>query len=245
MSAINGVIAFLCIPVCHGGMRFPAFPLVAALALHPGPGGAMDCAQDAMLVFDGSASMDEVGANWTDPTRIAEARAALASAMPDIAPFRRVGLITYGPGGVDACSGISLHFTPVADAAKPVIDSIATLTPGGLTPIAASVRTAAGVLGGDGIVVLVTDGNETCGGRPCALGADLAKVAPNLTVHVIGFRVVNDPFTWASPEAGVYGADASVAKCLSDQTGGLYVDTQTVDELTDALKMLLGCLLIG
>jgi Ca-activated chloride channel family protein len=225
-------------------MRRLALPLAATLALSPGPGGAADCTRDAMLVFDGSASMAEVGANWAAPTRIDEARAALARAMPEIAPVRRVGLLTYGPDGADACSGIVLRFAPIPDAAGPVIDGIAGLTPGGLTPIAASVRAAAGVLDGDGIVVLVTDGNETCGGRPCALGADLAS-SPGITVHVIGFRVDIDPFAWDSPEAGTYGADASVAKCLSDQTGGTYVDTQTVDELTEALKAVLGCLLIG
>ena len=165
--------------------------------------------------------------------------------MPEIAPVRRVGLLTYGQGGTDACNGAIVRFPPIHNSAGPVIDVIGGLTPGGLTPIAASVGMAAGVLGGDGIVVLVTDGNETCGGRPCALGADLARVAPGLTVHVIGFRVDYDPFAWDSPEAGTYGADASVAKCLSDQTGGHYVDTKTVDELSEALKLVLGCLLIG
>jgi Ca-activated chloride channel family protein len=246
-ACVNGdsLIDFACGRVCHGAMRRIALPLVAALALSPGPGGAEDCRQDAMLVFDGSASMAEVAANWAAPTRIAEARAALARAMPEIAPVRRVGLLTYGPDGANACNGIALRFPPIRDSAAPVIDAIGGLTPGGLTPIAASVRMAAGVLGGDGIVVLVTDGNETCGGRPCALGANLAASAPELTVHVIGFRVDYDPFAWDSPEAGTYGRDASVAKCLSDQTGGMYVDTETVDELSEALKLVLGCLLIG
>lgn len=226
-------------------MLKPALKIAAILALLPGMPNASECARDAMLVFDGSASMAEVGANWSDPTRIAEARAALRRAMPDITQVRRVGLLTYGPGGSDACAGIALHFAPMPDTSAAVIAAIDGLEPGGLTPIAASVGAAAGVLGPDGIVVLVTDGNETCGGRPCALGAQLAVDAPGLTVHVIGFRVALDFFSWDSPEAGVYGADASVAKCLSDQTGGLYVDTHSIDELVDALKAVLSCLLIG
>lgn len=224
---------------------------LAALAALPGPApgarAALDCAVDAMLVFDGSASMGELGYDPTDPTRIDDARAALSDAMPDIAPYRRIGLLTYGPGGSHPCSGISLRFTPRPDAGDAVIAGIETLDPGGLTPIAASVLAAAEVLGyrdRPGIVVLVTDGNETCGGTPCALGARLAAEARDLTVHVIGFRVVHDPFSWNSPESQDYDGQ-TVAKCLADRTGGLFVSTQTIDELAKALRETLGCPLMG
>ena len=226
--------------------------LCAALALSAAlaqPAGAVTgCARDAMLVFDGSSSMAEVGFDPTAPTRIEEARAALARAMPRIAPVRRVGLLVYGPGGANACAGIDLRFGPVADAAGPVIDAVDGLAPGGLTPLAASVEAAAEALDyrtTPGIVVLVTDGNETCGGRPCALGTRLAAEGAGLTVHVIGFRVAYDPFAWDNPEAETYEGGAVVAKCLADRTGGLYVDTQTVIELAEALEVVLGCTVVG
>ena len=228
--------------------------LAGALALSvlvapPAPvGAASNCAADAMLVFDGSASMAEVGFDPTAPTRIDDAREAMRRAMPQIAPVRRVGLLVYGPGPEGSCDGINLHFAPVPDAADPVVAAIDTVDPNGLTPLTASVRAAAEILdyrNQPGIVVLVTDGNETCGGRPCATGKELAIAARDLTIHVIGFRVVADPFAWDSPEAGVYSDGASVAKCLSDGTGGRYVSTDTVDELSEALQETLGCALIG
>jgi len=226
-----------------------ALPLALALGLSALPGGpapqaAGGCARDAMLVFDGSGSMGEVGHDPTTPSRIEDARRAVRAAMPDIAPVRRVGLLTYGPGGDNACSGIDLRFAPRADAAAAVVAGIDGLAPGGLTPLAASVTAAAEVLGGAGIVVLVTDGNETCGGTPCALGARLAAERPGLTVHVIGFRVVYDPFSWNSPEAQEFDGE-TVAKCLPDATGGLFVSTGTVDELADALRVTLGCVVVG
>ena len=226
-----------------------ALPLALALGLSALPGGpapqaAGGCARDAMLVFDGSGSMGEVGHDPTTPSRIEDARRAVRAAMPDIAPVRRVGLLTYGPGGDNACSGIDLRFAPRADAAAAVVAGIDGLAPGGLTPLAASVTAAAEVLGGAGIVVLVTDGNETCGGTPCALGARLAAERPGLTVHVIGFRVVYDPFSWNSPEAQDLDGE-TVAKCLPDATGGLFVSTGTVDELADALRVTLGCVVVG
>lgn len=217
---------------------------LAAPARTPAASG---CAADAMLVFDGSASMAEIGFDISQPTRIAEARTALHRAMPQIAPFRRVGLLVYGPGGDRSCTGIDLRFAPVPDAADAVTREVDALAPQGLTPLAASVLAAAETLDyrtRPGIVVLVTDGNETCGGRPCALGTALAAEGHNLTVHVIGFRVVYDPFSWNSPEADGYDGK-TVAKCLADRTGGMYVSTETVDELAAALRETLGCALIG
>lgn len=201
-----------------------------------------------MLVFDGSASMAELGRRLTDPTRIEDARTAVNDAMVEIAPIRRIGLITYGPGPENSCEGINLKFEPMADAAGPVMEAIGMLDPNGLTPLTEAVRSAAEVLNyrsDPGIVVLVTDGNETCGGGPCALGAELAATAADLTVHVIGFRVVTDRFAWDSPDVDRFPDGISVAKCLSDQTGGMYVSTQSVDELSAALRQTLGCLVIG
>ncbi|MFK7941241.1 MAG: VWA domain-containing protein [Roseovarius sp.] len=221
-------------------------PIAALLSLSLGLPPALaqgGCARDAMLVMDGSASMDEKGFNPRTPTRIEEARMAVAQAMPEVAPIRRVGLLVYGPGGSEGCSGISLRFQPVPDAAAPIMRDVDAMVPGGMTPLAASVEQAAAVLGEDGIIVLVTDGNETCGGRPCELGGFLAENT-RLTVHVIGFRVAFDPFSWNSPEVAEYDGD-TVAKCLADATGGMYVDTQTVEELAAALRETLGCAVIG
>ncbi len=222
-----------------------AFCLFASPASLPAAPG---CAADAMLVFDGSASMNELSFDIQEKTRIEDARDALREAMPDITPYRRVGLLVYGPGPRDACGNIDLRFAPIDDAAGPIIDAVDTLDPKGLTPLAASVRAAAEALDhrrAPGIVVLVTDGNETCGGRPCALGDALARAAADLTVHVIGFKVVVDFFSWDNPEQKTYEDGKTVAKCLADKTGGLFVSTETVDELADALRVTLGCALIG
>ena len=222
--------------------------LLAGLLPHVSPVYAQDCTRDAMLVFDGSASMAELGLQLDEPKRIDDARAALRDAMPQIAPIRRIGLITYGPGPENSCDGINLRFEPVPDAAGRVMEAIAWLDPNGLTPLTEAVREAADVLNyrtTPGIVVLVTDGNDTCGGMPCALGANLAATGADLTVHVIGFRVDTDRMGLESQDEMSFPEGISVAKCLSDQTGGMYVSTDTVEELSDALRRTLGCEFIG
>ena len=223
--------------------------LSAATFLAAAPSlAAAGCAEDAILVFDGSASMSEVTFSAMNNTRIVDARAALRRALPDITPFRDVGLVIYGPSGGDSCSGIDLRLPPAPDAAEAIIAEVDALEPGGLTPLATSVERAAEALNyrrEPAIVVLVTDGNETCGGRPCTLGARLGADSYDLRVHVIGFRVFNDPFSWNSPEAETYAEGTTVAKCLADQTGGMFVSTETVDELVRALQQTLGCAVIG
>ncbi|MEL7115991.1 MAG: VWA domain-containing protein [Pseudomonadota bacterium] len=231
-------------------MTLARSPLVLAAMLSLAPmtpqAQSYDCSVDAMLVFDGSGSMAEISFDTGAATRIDEARAAITRAMPQITPFRDVGLVIYGPGGASSCTGIDVRFPPARDAAIEIITEVNGLRPDGLTPLTASVERAAEVLNyrqEPAVVVLVTDGNETCGGTPCALGERMAAEARDLTVHVIGFRVVVDFFSWNSPEQDPLST--TVSRCLADETGGLFVSTETVDELVDALNATLGCPVIG
>ncbi|MGR3648059.1 MAG: vWA domain-containing protein [Shimia sp.] len=205
------------------------------------------CSVDAMLVFDGSTSMAEISFETGPITRIVEARQAVRRAMPDIAPYRRIGLLVYGPGPKGACGNLDLRFGPIEGAAEPVIEAIDGLQPDGLTPLTDAVRRAAEVMEyreRPGVVVLVTDGNETCGGRPCELARQFRATARDLVVHVIGFRAEVDFFAWNNPEQDPLDG-TTVASCLADQTGGLFVTTETVDELVAALQRTLGCPVIG
>ena len=206
-----------------------------------------DCSVDAMLVFDGSASMAEITFETGPNTRIVEAREAIRYAMPNIAKFRRVGMLTYGAGPLGACDNLVTPFPPIEEAADPIINSIDALEPSGLTPLTQAVRRAADALDYQtrpGVIVLVTDGNETCGGRPCEMAQTLNATAHDLTVHVIGFRAELDFFAWNNPEQNSDTA-ITVARCLSDETGGMFVTTETVDELITALQRTLGCPLFG
>ncbi|QBF29729.1 hypothetical protein CFI11_00670 [Thalassococcus sp. S3] len=201
-----------------------------------------------MVVFDGSGSMSEMGFNLLDTPRIFEARRAVREAMPRIAPFRNLGLIVYGPGARDACSNIDLRFLPEPDAAERIVSEVDALEPAGDTPLTAAVMQAAEALefrAEPGAIVLVTDGKETCGGAPCQLAAELAADAYDLTVHVIGFKVRGEHFSWGEAGEAEYRNGTTVARCLADRTGGTYASAETVEELVDALDDTLGCRLIG
>ena len=221
-----------------------AFTLSTVLAAQT---ALADCSTDAMVVFDGSSSMSEIGFDVQDATRIDEARAAMGRVMPQVERFRRIGLLTYGPDGEDSCSGMVLRFPPKPMAGGDMVLELDALKPSGLTPLSAAVSRAADVLNyrsDPAVIVLVTDGNETCGGRPCTLGTMLEATGQDITVHVIGFRVSVDFFAWNNPEQDPHSA-ATVARCLADETGGEFVSAETVDALVEALQMTLGCPVIG
>lgn len=198
-----------------------------------------------MIVFDGSGSMAEMGFNQMDEPRIFAARRAVTNVAPEIAAVRRLGLMVYGPGHGDGCSGISLRFPPMPDAAGRVIGEVNVLQPAGETALTEAVSRAKDVLEqgtGSGTVVLVTDGKETCGGTPCQLAAELS--GQPYTVHVIGFRVRGDFFAWPGDEDNDYEQAETVARCLADQTGGQYFAAESVQDLAEALRQTLGCKLL-
>jgi Ca-activated chloride channel family protein len=149
-----------------------------------------------MLVFDASGSMSGNGwgygsENPSAVSRIDKVCLALAKILPRVTRIRRVELITYGPGPYQQCN-VQLDLKPTANAADRILAAVDALTPAGKTPLSQAVAQAADVLdyrAKPGLIVVLTDGEETCGGKPCELGKALHKDAFQLTIHVIGLRV--------------------------------------------------------
>jgi Ca-activated chloride channel family protein len=167
--------------------------------------------------------------------RIEEVRAALAKVLPTITRFRRVGLITYGPGPYQQCN-VQLALKPTPDAAGLIMQEVNALNPAGKTPLTAAVEQAAEGLdyrNKPGLIVVLTDGEETCGGSPCALGKTLHANAMQLTVHIIGFRMKY--FSWMGKQSILD------VKCLAEKNGGLYINADAEQDLVEALEKTLGC----
>jgi Ca-activated chloride channel family protein len=201
------------------------------------PASGTSCNEDAMIVFDASGSMsgNEKLGIATTVTRIDEVRSALGRVLPEAARVRRVGLITYGPGHYQQCN-VRLNLEPMPDAAGAIMEEVNRLTPAGKTPLTAAVEQAADVLDvpqRPGVVVVLTDGEETCGRSACSLGKQFRESAPKLIVHVIAFRTGN--FAWTGEQSILE------AKCLAEQTNGLYLSVETQDELVGAFKTTLTC----
>jgi Ca-activated chloride channel family protein len=195
------------------------------------------CTEDAMLVFDASGSMSGpvLSGNGGTVSRIDWARSALAKVLPSAAKYHRIGLLTYGPGPYNQCN-VELNLRPTPNAADIIMKDVNALVPAGHTPLTAGVKQAADVLDytvKPGVIVVLTDGEETCGGSPCEIGKALHALAKHLTVHVIAYR----PGSLSWMGEGSIGE----AKCLADETGGLYITAKTEDDLVQALEKTLDC----
>ena len=199
------------------------------------------CNEDAMIVFDASGSMaGNVGQGiGTTIPRIDEARHALAEVLPSATKFRRVGLITYGPGPYNQCN-VHLDLKPTANAAEPIMRTVNALTPAGRTPLASAVQQAAEVLdyrNRPALIVVLTDGEETCGRSPCELGKQLHAAGYKLTVHVVAFRY--EGYSWTG------GSSVMDLMCVAEQNGGLYVKANSEEELVEALEKTLDCPMVS
>jgi Ca-activated chloride channel family protein len=98
---------------------------------------------------------------------------------------------------------------------------VESLNPSGKTPLVKAVEEAAEVLDfktKPGMVILLTDGEETCGGAPCDLGRMLAAEGAQLTVHVIGFRMTA---FWTGAQSAID------VRCLAEATGGQFIQTDS------------------
>jgi Ca-activated chloride channel family protein len=222
--------------------------LASALLLAVGPSEApagdqtpAPCREDAMIVFDASGSMS---GNQTlgipnSEARIDQVRDALAEVLPSATKFRKVGLVTFGPGPYNQCN-VKLELKPTPDAAEPIMNAVNALVPAGKTPLTSAVEQAANVLdykNKPGVIVVVTDGEETCGRSLCEAAKTLHATAAQLTVHVIAFRY--DTYSWTGENAVLD------LQCLAEANSGLYTRVNTNEDLVQALEKTLDCPMVS
>lgn len=177
-----------------------------------------------VLVLDASGSMwGRIG----DRTKIEIARDAVATMLDRWDGETDLGLVVYGHRRKGDCDDIELLQPPAPLDAVALRTRIDAVQPKGMTPIAESVRRAAAALRSTerkATVILVSDGEETCGADPCALGAELEAGGVDFTAHVIGFDL--DERAPAREQLA----------CVAHATGGLFLDAADAAQLDVALR---------
>jgi hypothetical protein len=135
--------------------------------------------------------------------RIDVARQSLIQAVQGAPPVGSIGFIAFFD-----CNDIR-DFGTYSPARRPeLVSTIRGVEPVAGTPLARSIEIAAGRISAGGsaddpaTIVVVTDGDDSCNGNPCAVAARLARQRPGLTINVL------DLAGWTGVE------------CLANQTGG-------------------------
>lgn len=191
--------------------------------------GAAPPASDAVgtnhfaLVLDASGSMAAASGSGT---RMDEAKAAITTFVGALPPGSSVSLRVYGHEGDNTTAGkkVSCRSTETvyegpADS-DTFVDRLESVRPTGWTPLAAAITAAEDDIpqeATDGIVYVVTDGLETCGGDPVAAAQDLADSGVKPIVNVIGFQTE--------------GADEAALRAIAEAGGGDYTHADSQAEL--------------
>ena len=190
------------------------------LALSVG-GGAL---QNLLIIFDTSSSMSW---DYEDSTKIVIAKSVLSDLIANLPDGMKVGLRVFGRCNyskrlllVGLLDREQLHAT------------IVSITTGGKTPLAYTLEQAkkdfTGITGNK-LILLVTDGVDTCGGDPKSVAEGLVKGVPNLRIDVVGFDVAQ------------YGRNANdELRGIAEGTHGTYYDAESSKQLQVALQSILG-----
>lgn len=197
--------------------------LAAATVAVPASAKAPDAGR-VMIVLDASGSMAEkIGG----VAKMDIAKKALADLLQGWDPAVEVGLTAYGHTRKGDCADIET-IVPVGkfDKAK-LLAASERLKPLGKTPISDATMAAAEALsyGEDkATVILISDGEETCGKDPCEAAKAMKAKGVDFRAHVVGFDV-----------GGKDSLPSRQLRCLAEGTGGKYFSAKDAGELKEAL----------
>ncbi|MDP8248919.1 MAG: VWA domain-containing protein [Candidatus Tritonobacter lacicola] len=143
-----------------------------------------------------------------------------------------VGLRIYGhrTGAAEdpeiGCKDTALEIPIKGVDVQGIKDKILGVKARGRTPIAYSLLQAKDDFpegdGNENIIILISDGKETCGGDPCKVAEELHKSGIKLKIHVVGFDI--------KPE------ERAQLECIAKVTGGKYFAADSAAELSKALS---------
>ena len=174
------------------------------------------------LILDASGSMATKIGGRNKMEIAKQALNALLSALPTDTD---VAVRAYGHRKNGDCGDIQL-IANFGETRASISSKVNLLKPVGKTPLAASIELAAkdfaGREGQDNTIILITDGEETCGGNPCEVAKVAHQGGVKVKINVIGFKI--EPKERAQLE------------CIAEAGGGKYVSANDARELAEATK---------
>ncbi|RRI03059.1 VWA domain-containing protein [Mesorhizobium tamadayense] len=178
-------------------------------------------ANKVIIILDASGSM---WAQIDGKPKLEIARESLRTVLQSVPADDEIGFMAYGHRTKGSCEDIELIVPPQPGSASAISTAADSMKFLGKTPLTAAVKQAAEALKyteDKATVVLITDGLETCGGDPCALGKELKETGVDFTADVVGFGLTAD--------------EGKQIACLAENTGGKYIQASDEKALQQAL----------
>src|SRR5918997_3211708 len=204
--------------------------LVAAtgLLVTPLPARAED-ATKVLFLLDVSGSMNQRISSGG--TKFAAAQRALKRVADAVPAGTQVGLRVYGSTisepkeqNSKACTDTKLVLPIGPLDRRRMYQAVDSFTAKGETPIAYSLEKSMGDLGSSGkrVLILISDGEETCAGDPCPVARKLAKAGIDLQFNAIGLAVTSKA--------------RRQLQCIAKAGDGNYYDANNTTDLEDAVR---------
>lgn len=231
-------------PVDHGVEACPAFDVIQQRILEVVRGVSFEGSEDVapegegpiavQFILDASGSM---GAASGNRTKMEIARTAFINALDVIEDADVLAsLRAYGfDSGVEHTAQASCPNTERLTGFQSgdlsgLRSAAAALTPYGYTPIAASLEAAAMDLmeteARERLIVLLSDGEETCNGDPVAMAQSIRSQNINVSAYVVGFDLD------AEQEAQM--------RAVAEAAGGRYINAPDGEALAEAMQEVAG-----
>jgi hypothetical protein len=168
-------------------------------------------APEVVLVVDASGSMEESipGA----PSRMQASKSAVGNLVEAMPGDIDIGLIEFTD-----CNRVKRDRFYTPSERRALIDQVNRLSPTRGTPLELAVRRAGLVISEsvEGVIVVVTDGTDSCKGDPCAAARAIASAKPNVKINVID----------------ISGSSSNPsARCMAQATGGRVFQPNSAAEM--------------
>jgi len=148
--------------------------------------------------------------------RIDRAKDAVAEVVGNLPGDVDAGLVLVGD-----CSGAVSHKFYAPTERGEMLSLIDSLTAQQGTPLARGVERGTNMISStvsEGVVVVISDGMDSCGGDPCAIAQAVASEKPNVRINVVDI------------------GGAGAGQCLADATGGRVMVVNRLEDLQSSIQ---------
>ncbi len=184
-----------------------------------------------LFLVDASLSMkDDLSRDGKDVQKMDAAKKVLQQAIQRIPSDVNLALRVFGQFAAPGleCQASALLVPPGTGNRRTIIGKMRDIHPTGMTPLTYAIAQAAerdlARVVGKKTIILITDGEDTCGFDPCAYVQTLPSRGVNLKVDILGLDMKR--------------AHAARAKldCIAKSSGGKYFDNDTSAKLLESIS---------
>ncbi len=187
-----------------------------------------------LFLMDCSFSMKEKMADHEQ--RIEAAKQVLQNALAHIPGDVNIGLRVFGQGDsngrmgnfMDDCQRTALLVPLGQGNRRAIIEQVRNLRAFGMTPLEYALRQCAqfDFAGAQGkkVIILISDGADTCGGDPCRFISLLPQYGIKIKVDVVGLDLKHDK------------AAREQLNCITENSGGKYYDANSAGQFIESVS---------